>query len=397
MRITTVIIATFMAMNLFAQQSETIVVERDTVIYVRDALSLTEGTYLYGEKFDGSQKGGTNNEYFKVHQVSTNANVKGVTVGRDTKNCIFLNIIASELQDGQAIQLKCATYTNKNGWCPDDNNIKTIIVKGPNCLPDGPGSASASANPTDSTSVADETDKAVSENTNGLFDNLYLNIWLVEFVFLIILVFVLWLWITNRQIKKWVTNQIKQSKEENQYQLTKKINEIKNAIAAEISSQVDMHRHDISLDYIKGYIDESFSKLSRMSVQENGYTSKIISDSNSLHQVANTQPITESISSIDTDNVIYNIENNSFRIGETDIKIFRIYSKGNEYYYTILENTSIREEFASMIASYSSCVTIINPGNSSAKAIEPVKSGRLVKNGDTYFVDSNNKLELQLV
>ena len=94
---------------------------------------------------------------------------------------------------------------------------------------------------------------------------------------------------------------------------------------------------------------------------------------------------------MDTDDVKYNNVDNSFSMGKPDSRIFRIYYKEGNYYYTIIEDLVIRKELAGMLNSFEKCITS-QPSNCPADRVEPVKSGKLIKDGNKFYVDVNNKL-----
>lgn len=94
---------------------------------------------------------------------------------------------------------------------------------------------------------------------------------------------------------------------------------------------------------------------------------------------------------MNTDDVKYDFVDNSFSLGKPETRIFRIFSDKGNYYYTIVEDLEIRKELAKVLKSYENCITS-QPSNCPADRIEPVKSGKLIKNGNKFYVDVNNKL-----
>lgn len=94
---------------------------------------------------------------------------------------------------------------------------------------------------------------------------------------------------------------------------------------------------------------------------------------------------------MNTDDVKYDFVDNSFSLGKPETRIFRIYSDEGNYYYTIVEDLEIRKELAKVLKSYENCITS-QPSNCPADRIEPVKSGKLIKDGNKFHVDVNNKL-----
>lgn len=120
-----------------------------------------------------------------------------------------------------------------------------------------------------------------------------------------------------------------------------------------------------------------------------------------LSKLLNNQQSQHSLSPIptpamDTDDVKYNHIDNSFSLGKPDSRIFRIYCKEGNYYYTIIEDPVIRKELAGMLNSFEKCITS-QPSDSPADRIEPVKPGELRKEGDKFRVDVNNKLVVRFL
>ncbi len=111
----------------------------------------------------------------------------------------------------------------------------------------------------------------------------------------------------------------------------------------------------------------------------------------------NEKPSKPEVEKIDTDDVIYYPETQTFRIENTDFKIFRIYSEGDEYFYTIVDDHKTREELVDSATSYNSCLKISDSNNSKGSRVEPIKPGRLIKEGTTYRVDTSNMLELRII
>lgn len=94
---------------------------------------------------------------------------------------------------------------------------------------------------------------------------------------------------------------------------------------------------------------------------------------------------------MNTDDVKYDFVDNSFSLGKPETRIFRIFSDKGNYYYTIVEDLEIRKELAKVLKSYENCITS-QPSNCPADRVEPVKSGKLIKDGNKFQVDVNNKL-----
>ncbi|MBQ6771399.1 MAG: hypothetical protein IJP44_10555 [Bacteroidales bacterium] len=97
---------------------------------------------------------------------------------------------------------------------------------------------------------------------------------------------------------------------------------------------------------------------------------------------------------IDTEIVNYIPESNSFKVGGVNDGIFRIYSKDGACYYTIVNNDNIRREIIGALPAFEKCISI-QPSQSGGSMLVPIIDGKLIKDGNTYFVDSNHKLIVQ--
>lgn len=359
-------------MPTLAQHPAMIEVDNDTTINVREALNLPDTTFLYGEKYGEKQYGGSNNNYFKRNQVTPN-NYNGIEVLRDSNYVIQVKIDTLNLEEGICtLKFKCALEDARHEWWPDSQNIKLLIIKKKT---DEAKIANIDSllSPVDSAYVS----KMIDKNNDSLFIDLY------KFSFVLILVIIACVAYLFKRYSK----QIQKEKEE-------VFAEVQRLLRDKLEHKEDK----------KGGFDKQLTKYDIECLIDEAI-SRLVSEQYPLH-VSNDDVLTDVkptdrtniTSSIDTDNVIFDMDSNSFSIGETDIKIFRIYSKGDEYFYSIIDNQNIREEFLNMIGSYSSCVSVKNPGFQNPKGFESYVDGKLIKIGDNkYSVDPNNKLELNLV
>lgn len=115
-----------------------------------------------------------------------------------------------------------------------------------------------------------------------------------------------------------------------------------------------------------------------------------ISSSECNQQPQPSQPPLPTLT-MNTDDVKYDFVDNSFSLGKPETRIFRIFSDKGNYYYTIVEDLEIRKELAKVLKSYENCITS-QSSNCPADRVEPVKSGKLIKDGNKFHVDVNNKL-----
>jgi hypothetical protein len=119
-----------------------------------------------------------------------------------------------------------------------------------------------------------------------------------------------------------------------------------------------------------------------------------VSNSGTPIQEPERKPVASSV--LDTDQVKYHSDSNSFTIENVDNPVFRIYEKGNDFYYTIVDDIMTRKELVGIIPSYAGCITY-QTIEGEASSIEPVNPGKLYKDGNRFVVDANNKLAIRFV
>lgn len=87
---------------------------------------------------------------------------------------------------------------------------------------------------------------------------------------------------------------------------------------------------------------------------------------------------------------------NCFVQTDHENKIFEIYRRGDNYYYTIVNNPKVRRDMLSMINSFK-CIRVTNYYSAvNPSSMEPVRDGRLIKNGNSFQIDMNRLLEVEL-
>ena len=98
-----------------------------------------------------------------------------------------------------------------------------------------------------------------------------------------------------------------------------------------------------------------------------------------------------------TTKVEYRADNNCFVISEnSQNKIFEIYSINDEYYYTIVNDSSIRKEMLGFITAFSGYVET-RQSSPIPSTVEVIRDGRLIKDGNMYIVDTNCILQVSLI
>lgn len=165
-----------------------------------------------------------------------------------------------------------------------------------------------------------------------------------------------------------------------------------------VKNNNQMNSHYTSLQKNKEKSSMTDDDIKRFIVEQIKSFQTFISPS-TQHPIIVTNPIMESVKkdnnkevmTIDTDNVKYHQDDNSFSLEQTDIKIFKIYSKKGEYFYTIVDDPAVREEIIGMLQMFESCITY-QTTDGVAKRVEPVTDGKLRKEDNKFYVDANNKL-----
>lgn len=162
--------------------------------------------------------------------------------------------------------------------------------------------------------------------------------------------------------------------------------------APQITQQKDVERNSMTDEDIKRFIVAQI-KNSQTQFFPSTLQTTVAANSN-VDLTAN--PVKKEELVTDTDNVKFHLDDNSFTLEQTDQKIFRIYSKGGEFYYTIVNDSAVREEFSCMIQTFGGFLNYLSTGGE-ATSIEVVNDGKLRKDGNKFYVDANNKLVVKFV
>ena len=149
-----------------------------------------------------------------------------------------------------------------------------------------------------------------------------------------------------------------------------------------------INRSDIQL-YIQTVIAGKVDEYLRNNKTTNPVPAGISSGSNQQPPVVQSE--------LRTTKVEYRADNNCFVISEnSQNKIFEIYSINGEYYYTIVNDSSIRKEMLGFITAFSGYVET-RQTSPIPSTVEVIIDGRLIKNGDMYIVDTNCILQVSLM
>ena len=377
---------------IFAQsQPNSMVVEigSDTTIIVRNLWG--DSCKLYGD-FDinenpkrqlGGEKG-----YFKRNMTNLNGDSTLLNyIDYDSVKGLHIKFEKSEY-DKMSKELNFKfygrTYIQKRDWCPDTNAVYSVrVVKK---TPPPPGEESSSQVPDDIKNILET----------------YNNLWLVlAIVYIIIFLCLIITIIRTRNLSKKVNkleiNQdsipLKKSEDLN-------IDEIKQSVISNIQSKDLAQR--ISDNDIYNIINKPDIQSYIKSVIEHE-----IKDC--LHDKVNmptppdidipvqpAQTVQTVQSALRTTKVEYLADKNSFVISENPAyEIFEIYSADGAFYYTIINDSTLRRNLLGIISAYKKCIEYrLDSPNPST--IEVIRDGRLIKNGDVYVVDTNCKLQISL-
>lgn len=149
-----------------------------------------------------------------------------------------------------------------------------------------------------------------------------------------------------------------------------------------------INRSDIQL-YIQTVIAGKVDEYLRNNKIANPVPAGISSGSNQQPPVVQSE--------LRTTKVEYRADNNCFVVSEnSQNKIFEIYSINGEYYYTIVNDSSIRKEMLGFITAFSGYVET-RQTSPIPSTVEVIRDGRLIKNGDMYIVDTNCILQVSLI
>ncbi len=425
-------------LTVFAQESsvQTINVEinSDTEIVVRDLFGAD--CKLYGDiillESDKSKQlsnneirtytkyGGDTDELFNDRMKAANGNEEYKKYVSRNEKGIVINLLYNKipdilelkfygvLYDGEFTEKKNnkgETYLSVNEWYRDINNIYciSIIKQDPiAAINDGAESKvknielSVSGEASEGTAIDGDSDGPNSKPTNE-FQKLVKSILLI-LILLIICIFIV-VFVRINKLNKRINALPKNPQQSPLKSETINIEKIKQTVISKIQSKdlaqrisnEDIYnvinRSDIQL-YIQTVIAGKIDEYLRNNKIANPVPAGISSGSNQQPPVVQPE--------LRTTKVEYRADNNCFVISENSPnKIFEIYSINGEYYYTIVNDSSIRKEMLGFITAFSGYVET-RQASPIPSTVEVLKDGRLIKNGDMYVIDTNCKLQVSL-
>ena len=244
------------------------------------------------------------------------------------------------------------------------------------------------------TNKGETTNSGRKENTYSIKDVL------LPVLFLIVLGLIIRLFISvnklRKEVKSFDVNKAKsslKSEDINIEQIKKAV--ISKTTADELVQRISnediynvINRSDIQL-YIQTVIAGKIDEYLRNNKIANPVPAGISSGSNQQPPVVQSE--------LRTTKVEYRADNNCFVVSEnSQNKIFEIYSINGEYYYTIVNDSSIRKEMLGFITAFSGYVET-RQTSPIPSTVEVIRDGRLIKNGDMYIVDTNCILQVSLI
>lgn len=344
------------------EQNRTVIeVFRDCEIIIADIAPKGKDT-IYGDCVNDVIYGGENDLLFKDNQVSPNKDENGIKICRNQNKRVVLSVIYEDLE-GAEIEIATARDSVLADTCAGfypGNSFKILVKK-----------------------------NRMQENA---FDKELHGILLL---FIVLLVGLFWGFLVLRQNRKVLKELSKLSAEFSDLKNVVNSLETKNKIQVDtplITQQKDVERNSMTDEDIKRFIVAQI-KNSQTQFSPSTLQTTVAANSN-VDLIAN--PVKNEELVTDTDNVKFHLEDNSFTLEQTDQKIFRIYSKGGEFYYTIVNDSAVREEFSCMIQTFGGFLNYLSTGGE-ATSIEVVNDGKLRKDGNKFYVDVNHKLVLKFV
>ncbi len=430
-------------LDVFAQtgQENSIVVkiETDTTIVVRDLYgtdcklygdiilsaedkikNLSSADSLHTKTEQYSVYGGNGNLFDKrMKQLNPN---NSQYIFRDENRGVYIKFSYSDMADSpmiirfygaihnnvltERINSNKKKYWGADGWIPNKNQIYSVnvIKKSPNCESNDTSSpvqasVNSNENKSDITSGNNETIiQDIKDLCFSLRDEIYSELgWaiagLIILFFIFIMIFIMSINKIDKKIKKLKPdeNQSQQRSEDINVDKIKQavISKIKSSELSQKISNEDIYsivnRADIQL-YIQSVIAGKVEDYLRNKVN-------IPTPSNIGGIVQQTQ-IRQS--ELRTTKVEYLADQNSFIISENPTyEIFEIYSVNGEFYYTIIDDSTLRRNLLSVIDAYTKCIEH-RLASLTPATVEVLKDGRLIKNGDMYVIDTNCKLQVSL-
>lgn len=317
-----------------------------------------------------------------------------------------INVIYDELkQIGEtSFSFEKAAYVNNQWKAMGDWYLIKIQANDTDVHPSSESESenitSSQKNDTIVASNNSETNKGETTNSGRKQNTYSIKDVLLPVLFLIVLGLIIRLFISvnklRKEVKSFDVNKAKsslKSEDINIEQIKKAV--ISKTTADELVQRISnediynvINRSDIQL-YIQTVIAGKIDEYLRNNKIANPVPAGISSGSNQQPPVVQSE--------LRTTKVEYRADNNCFVVSEnSQNKIFEIYSINGEYYYTIVNDSSIRKEMLGFITAFSGYVET-RQTSPIPSTVEVIRDGRLIKNGDMYIVDTNCILQVSLI
>lgn len=360
---------------------------------------------IYGDKVENVTYGGVNQNLFLNKQVEPNKSKKGIKIHRKN-NRVILSVEYASLENEEVIQIISAVYLDSTqakpdnaGYFPGDpfyvsliksesDEIRNISTKEGSGA--RPSEGQTDYNNFDIQSLKESVER-LSQEVNRLENKSYSsNKDSYDILFILIALFVglhigFFLFYQNRKILKELSKDFSDTKTvvDN---LVKKKNFLE--VSSRTTPQDTIMNYPMSNDDIKSFIIKQIEDIQAQLMPLTPQPTIVANPD--IVSVSNSEKKEEP--SIDTDNVKYHITDNFFSLEQTDTKIFRIYFKNKDYYYTIVDDSAIRKELIGMLQMFEGCITY-QTTDGVAKRVEPVRDGKLKKEDNKFYVDTKLVVE----
>lgn len=343
------------------QNRTEIEVFRDCEIIIADIAPKGKDT-IYGDCVNDVTYGGEEESSFKHNQVRPNKDENGIEIRRNQNKRVVLSVIYEDLEEAE---IDIATAR--------DSVLGDTIAR---FYPGNPFKILVKKNRMQG--------NASDKELRGILP-----------LFIVLLVGLFFLGVLLRQNRKVLKELSKLSAEFSDLKNVVNCLETKNknqVDAPQNTQQKDKGTNSMTDEDIMRLIVEQI-KNSQTQYTPSTFQNPVAANSN---EDLTVNPVKKEEMITDTDNVKFHLEDNSFTLEQTDQKIFRIYSKGGEFYYTIVNDSAVREEFSCMIQTFEGFLNYQSTGGE-ATSIEVVNDGKLRKDGNKFYVDANHKLLVKFV
>lgn len=362
-----------------------IAVSKDTTITVHDYLN-DRNKHLYGDVDEGGEYGGIKddrknfNADYQAYVSKTT--ISGVKTQDSIGKPILLIITHEELEKYSILKFPYAINngtTEKPNWYPDKKSFSIYI-----CKKEETGVESASPNEEGSDSGAGKGG-AASSNVKDVSSPVMPIILVLLFTLFVLSTILLYkiLVISRRlgTIYEKLDSANVQAKDnsspKNESLNEKYIESLRKDILNQISAETNT---------LKNIIDTQSQVLSRQIMDMRSQLDFESSNTNIELPLLQQKEF-------ETTDVKYNFEDNTFTLGKNEMNFFKIYARNENYFYTLIDDESMRKEFLKIIASYKECIEICDQ-SAFPKQVEPFEEGRLIREGERFIISKVLKVKL---